>query len=375
MADSEAEAPTNGESPVNGIPKSRSAADAAIRAEFLGLKHSNKPEQATKPADKAPVAKESTDAVDADDSDLDSDDSDLDAKDGDTSLAEVDDDSDLDEEPEKGGKESDPDTARRLAAVQRTDKRLREQRDRDFSAREAKFKADVDAEVKRWQPKFEAAERFEKLAARASADPVAVLQSLGVGKDRYEYIGQLFYTLHKAEAGDAQAKQAAAQLLRDSHMSEELADLKKWREEREKSDSERTKQAEADREIEAYIGKVTKATSEKTPLASAFIKANPSEARERLQILAFRLAQESGTSALPSERAVIIALEKDRRRVLRELGIDPKSRSAPAASATASADSKIKTASKADDKNQKKPDGDKKRSAKDEFLNLTGRYD
>jgi hypothetical protein len=107
------------------------------------------------------------------------------------------------------------------------------------------------------------------------------------------------------------------------------------------------------------------------PIASAYIKANPTEARERMQVLAFRIAKEAGSNTLPKERDIVIALEKDRRRVLRELGIDPKSRGAAQASAQAT-DSKAKAGAKKPAKPAAKSDSAKP-FTKEDFIN--GKFD
>lgn len=269
------------------------------------------------------------DAVEETEKPVADDDSDLDDEDTDADVEETEDeDADLDDEPEE--EKPDADRDKRLETVKRTDKRLREQRDKDFAARDAEFAQRVAAVEKEWTPRIEAAEKFERLAQRASVDPVAVLKALGVGEDRYEYVGKLLYTLSKAK-DDPKARAEAAHFMKQSEVDAELADLKKWREERERTDKERSEQAEQDRNVEAFISKVTAAATDKTPLARAFIKSDLSEAKERIQVIAFRLAKEAGR--LPSEKQVMVAFEKERRGLLRKMGIDPKSISATAANA------------------------------------------
>ncbi len=346
----------------NGV--SNSHADA--RAAFLAG------DTDTPKADDKP-AKPAREVAD-DDSDLDddtSDDKEPNAdEDPDADLdedSEASEDEDEDEDKAEADQKADTDRDKRLAQVRRTDKRLREQREKDWASRDAEFESRVNALKETWQPRIEAAEKFEKLAARAAVDPVAVLRTLGVGEDRYEYIGKLLYNLSKKD--DPNAKAAAAQLMKSHEVDAELADLKKWREDREKTEKEREQQTAADRQLDSFFRNVTGAATDKTPLAASFVKANPTEARERLQVIAFRLAKESGK--LPEAKRVMIELEKDRRKVLRDMGIDPKSRGAAAAS-NAVTDSK-KTEKKVDKKTEKRTpakadDDDKKLSPRDAFI-------
>lgn len=342
----------------NGASTSRSAADAA-RAAFLAGDDTAAEDESPK----GEVAKDDDSDLDEETERDDADDVEVDAEDD----SDEDDDSDLDEDDEKTGEKVDADTAKRLAQVQRTDKRLREQRDRDFRARES----ELDAREAELKPHLEKLAKFERLAARASIDPVAVLHALGVSEDRFDGIAQVLYKLAKGKT-DPKFQTEAAQLMKERERDAEIEDLKKWREERERADKESAQTAAADRELDAYFGKVTKALGDKTPLSKAYLKANPSEARERMQILAFRIAKETG--ALPNERAVAVALEKDRRRVLRELGIDPKSRGAAAASAAAT-DSKTKTTptKKGDKKTAPAKADEEKLSPREAFLR--GKYD
>jgi hypothetical protein len=304
------------------------------------------------------------------------DDSDLEAEEVAEKPAE--DDSDLEEdEDDEEEKPADKDTAKRIDQVKRTDKQLREQRERDFAARESEINGHVEALRKEWEPKIAAAEKFERLASRASIDPVAVLQALGVGEDRYEHVGQVLYTLSRAK-DDPKMRTAAAQLMKARELDDEIAQLKQWREEREKADKEREQTTAADREVEAFITSVTKAASDKTPLAKSLLKNDPDGAREELQIVAFRLAKETGT--LPDATKVMIAFEKHQRAKLRKLGIDPKSRGAVAALADAETTTETKAKPKAHAVAVRKP-APKPEPAADEpftredFVRLAGNYD
>ena len=322
---------------------------AADRAAFVAGEPDGETAEAEKPAKGKPAdANESAD----DDNDLDEVDSDAEETsddesdkddDSDDEAAEEDDDKDLDDEDEVNAKADakiDPDVAKRLEQVRRTDRRLRDQRDRQF----AQQKAQIDAALAEWQPKIDRAVKFERLAARADIDPAGVLEALGVKPDRFEYISQLLYTIAKGK-DDPKSRDAAARLIRERERDEEISNLKKWREERESTDKQREQSAAQEREVERYLDTVVKAASDKTPLAKRYIAKSPDRARGDLVKIAHRIGEETG--ATPSPKAVMIAFEKERRRFLRDHGIDPKSASASAANSNGS---ETKTAPKQDDK-------------------------
>ena len=95
-----------------------------------------------------------------------------------------------------------------------------------------------------------------------------------------------------------------------------------------------------------------KAASEKTPLAKAYLAKNPARARVDLEVVAGRLIQQTGV--LPEPKAVMIAFEKERRQVLRDHGIDPKSRNAAASAANTVSTAKT-TPKPGDKKTAEKP--------------------
>jgi hypothetical protein len=328
----------------NGVSNSHAAARAAfISGEIVDGEDK-----------KAPAANKDADDDQDDDLDEDTDLDEVDADaDGDADADEEpneDEDLDADEDADKDDdKDVDAETAKRLSQVRRTDKRLRERREQDFAKREAELEARETDIAEQLKPHIEKLEKFEKAASRVAIDPAGVLIALGLPEDRYEHAAQVLYTLAKGK-DDPKARAAAAQLIKDRERDEKLEQLTKKDQEREEREREREKTAVADRQLDAYFGKVTKAMSDKTPLAKAYVKANPAESRDRMQVLAFRIAKETGS--LPKERDVVIALEKDRRRVLRELGIDPKS--ARAAAASAEITEKKKPATKPGEKPKKR---------------------
>ena len=64
--------------------------------------------------------------------------------------------------PEDEDAEPDKETAKRVDLVKRTDKRLREQREKDFTERDREFERRVAAVEEKWGPRVKAAEEFER---------------------------------------------------------------------------------------------------------------------------------------------------------------------------------------------------------------------
>jgi hypothetical protein len=379
MADDQAETGTHGDS-TNGVPFSGGDRFAAARAAFVA----NDAGPATledKPKPGKPAAREVAD----DDSDLDGDEdrdepADDDAEEVDADAADDEDpDADLDED-EGESKDADKDADKGIDKVRRTEKRMREQLKKERSDAEAEIAAharQVEHDLQqKWGPRIEAAEQFEKHKARVNVDPLGVLQALGLREDSYEQLAQVMYTLAKAK-DDPKARAAAAQLMKARELDDEVANLKKWREDREKADRDREMSAAEEKKWDAYFDRVTKTGDDKTALANAWLKADPDEARERMHVLTAKLARDAG-GRIPSERAVMIALEKDRRAALRKLGIDPKTRSAIAASGDVTTEAKAKPAAKQGDKKaptKTPPKDDDKMSPRERFIALSGKRD
>lgn len=375
MPDEQAQTETHSESS-NGVSRSGDA-HAAARAAFL----------AGGEADESKGSTKATREVADDDSDLDDEtESDEDADEVEASSdEETDDDSDLDEDEEKAEDEERPDadTAKRISQVQRTEKRMREQIKKDRAAMEAEVEAKakdyesrVRAEIDKWTPRIEAAERFEKLAARVDIDPEAVLKAAGLKEDRYEHAAQVLYKIAKGKT-DPKFAADAAHLMRERERDAELERLAKRDRERDEeakkereTREEREKTAAVDRQIEAFISDAAKAVSDKTPLAKTLLKNDPDGAREELQIVTFKLAKELG--GFPAAKKVAIAFEKRQRDKLRKLGVDPKSRGA-AAALTESTTTATKQIDKKTAKSATKADDTEKLSPRDKFI--SGKYD
>ena len=365
-----AEAHTEGTS--NGVSSSFESDRAAFIAGITG-------EQAASDANgKADDSKAENGKADADeDSDLD-DDTDADEADEsededesdeeDKSEQSADDDSDLDEEDDEDEKKVDGDTAKRLAQVKRTDKRLREQREKQFRAREAELDA-RESELK--EARAEVAE-FKSLISRMK-NPYEVgdvLIELGLSEDDAEAASQALYARSKKYANDPKAREAITRAKGERELREEVSNLKKWREERETRDREAQESAAAQERGMKFLGDAAKLATEKTPLAATYLERSPERAYQRMAEITARLWDQTGEQ--PAAKKVIVELERDRRRELRDLGIDPKTRTAAAKATTDKPADKTKTAANGSKKPEKpstsaKAD-DKKPLTKEDFI-------
>jgi hypothetical protein len=353
MPDEQTETETHSEG-TNGV--SMSAVDA--RAAFLAG------DDAEKPAVKAKAA--ASVEVEDDDSDLD-DNEDTDVAD------EADEDADLDDEEVEAKDEEKPDadTAKRMAQVRRTDKHVREQREKDFAARDRQFAQERDAFVAEWKPKVEAAEKFDRAVERINVDPIGVLRALGLKPEAYEHTSQILYTLSKAK-DDPKAQAAVAKLIKDRELEDKLDSVTRKLEEQDKTAKQRDADAAASEKTQALVESFAKAASEKTPLVKSMLKSDAGAAKTDLARIAADLIDKTGE--MPTPKQVAVAYEKERRGLLRKMGIDPKTVSASAGNAAIEKQDTKPTTKKVEKKSTEKPADDKKpKNPRDAFI--SGKYD
>lgn len=227
-----------------------------------------------------------------------------------------------DEEPAEPKVEAAPDaeTAKRLATVQRQEKRLREQ----LAKEKADAKAELDDAQRRieaeWGPRVKAAQEFEALKARARRDPAAALAALGIDEDMYETAAQQLYALSKAGQADPKRRAHAEQLLRDREREDKLTATERRIAELEQKLTAKEQAQQAAAEAERYLGTITKSVTDDAPLVKTMLTKNAAKAEARLARVAMELLEQTGETPDPGD--VIAALEKQRREELDELGID-----------------------------------------------------
>jgi hypothetical protein len=292
---------------VDRAKMTRAEQDAADRAAFLAG-DMEEDEEPVKPAKPAPKKKPSADVDDDEDEvdnddDLDEDDDDDDLDDDDDEDADDDDEEDEDEEPTKGT--DDPELAKRLAQVRKRESRMRAQaadRDRAF---EQQRKAFVDE----WKPKIEKYEEFERLKTRKS-DPVGMLKALGYTEDDFEHVAVSCYSASKAGAADPKYKAAAAQSQRERELRDGIAEANARAKALEERLANQDVQAQTNAQVEKYLGRVTKAIGDETPLAKKRLELDPKKTRRALSKIALTLSEKAGGNTLVDPKKVIRAFEK-----------------------------------------------------------------
>jgi hypothetical protein len=213
----------------------------------------------------------------------------------------------------------DADTAKRLAAVQREETRARaklaKEREEIVAERAAAAKERAELEADR-----KALAEFRRAQERAKVDPVAYLRAAGVPDAELEDAARQVYAAAK---GNPANKAEAARTLREKELAAEVAELKKWREERTQAETTQAEMASARAAADAYVADLTKAAAagEASPLAKHFLAKNPQRTEAALRRITWELLQETGDK--PDHEDVLARFEKQRRAELEEFGIDP----------------------------------------------------
>jgi len=303
------------------------------------------------------------------------DDDDLDAElDGDEDAVVADDeedpDADLEADDEDDEEEvdleepKDAERAKRLAQVQKTEKRMR-----DSIAKERKdFETERDSFVAQWKPRIEAVEKFEQLKSKLTPyTTVEMLTELGMSEDDFEQAAQVIYAHSKKGTADPKNREAIARSKRERELADEVKALKAKVTQREEAEEAEKQTSTIRAEIDRYVGDIEKQVTTlaaKLPLAAKHLATAPKSAKQALERIADRITKETGN--LPTAKAVAIAYEKERRQLLREHGIDPK--------AVGAADAKlVKAAPKAGEKKAvEKKTADEEALTRDEFVRARG---
>lgn len=288
------------------------AADrAAILAGMDGDEVEETPAAKKSEAKKAP-AKSRDEDLDDDEEGVEVDEDDGDEGEEELELADEDDEStesddEDDEDDDAGAKKEDPELAKRLAKVQKRDARMREQ----FDAREKAFAKERDAFVAEWKPKVEAYEEFEKLKQRKS-DVAGVLKAIGYVEDDFEDISKILWGLSKTGAADPKNRDAVARMQRERELREEAAAARREAAEVKKMLEQRDEDAEANRRVDAYLGRVTKAIGDETPLVKKRLELAPKSTRRAIEKVAYELAKKAGGFVDPKKVVRVYERKLDR---------------------------------------------------------------
>jgi hypothetical protein len=212
--------------------------------------------------------------------------------------------------------DDDPEVARRIAKVQKAEKRAKEglrDRELELDRREAAHHERTE--------KFNAeAAKFSSLAKRVKSDPASVLLELGMTEDDFEHASKVLYLRSKAGAADPKNKAAAEHAIREREAADRLENLETKIEKREREDAERTSQAANERAATKYLDGVAKAVDDSAPLAQRLLAKNPDKARAMFAQITHAYIVENDEA--PEASDVLAIFEEQRRAELEELGVD-----------------------------------------------------
>ncbi len=208
----------------------------------------------------------------------------------------------------------DPELAKRLEAVQRAEKRAKEEI--------ARAKAELEAERKKLDPDLAELKELRDLVKRARMrDPDALLKLADAQAEDAEDLARgLFRMSPKARENPANrdevartvrerelAAKAEAALARADEAMKRLADYEA---------NERNA-----RESAAYFDATSKAVSDETPVLRSMLERNPTLARQRIQMARDYFYQQTGEVPEPAD--LLRELEQVERNELVARGIDP----------------------------------------------------
>lgn len=234
-------------------------------------------------------------------------------------------DDDAGDEDEDGKKEPevklDDETKKRLAAVQHREKKHNER----VAADTAKF----EALRKEWEPKFEAAQKFEALKGKGIAGLLEAADHFGVKGDDFEHAARALYARSPAAAKDPKTRAAAEDVTWRRTMEQRVAAAEEKAAAAEKQLVERDQQAKVQARVDAYLGGIEKhaktapkeGQADPAPLVRKLVETAPAKARALFHQVAVELLDATG--ATPSAADVVAEVEKRRRADLAEMGIDP----------------------------------------------------
>lgn len=210
----------------------------------------------------------------------------------------------------------DPETSKRLAAVQKQEKRFREQ----MASEKAKFDAQVKAFEKERDEMRATLDEFKSSAARVKYDPASVLTKLGMTEEDFETAARHLFARSKAGQADPKWKQASEVAMKEKEQTEKFSALESRLEKLQAQIAEKEHASKLDSAKGELFSLATKAASDEAPLFKALSAKSPAKAREALWATATQLFEETGEPPDPSD--VIAAWEKQRRADLDEWGIE-----------------------------------------------------
>lgn len=201
---------------------------------------------------------------------------------------------------------------KRLDAVQRAEKRAKDQ--------VARERLELESQKTEVAKAMEEIKRFQELQRRARFDPASVLSALGLTEEDFEPAARQIYSRSTVAAKDPRTREAAERAMREREQHSTVSVLQEKVEQLSKQIAERDQREQQDRWLGNYLSTAQKAVGDETPIVRNMLAKNQSGTQQRLQALASQLYQETGEVPEPAD--VVRELEKNRRAELEEAGVD-----------------------------------------------------
>lgn len=236
-----------------------------------------------------------------------------------------------DSEPEADAAALDPETAKRIAAVSKAEKRSREQLAKERTEL-SELKASIERERAEIARQLEEVKSFTQLKAKARFAPAEVLRALGLTDDDFEPAARDIYAQSKAAAADPKNREAAARMQAQREYQDKVSQLESKLDAMTKQLEAKEQAAKYEQAWQGFYGDIVKGT-EKTdaPLLKTALAKAPQKTQRIIQQVAADIYRDTGE--WPDPEDVIVTYEKQRRQELEELGIEYK----PATSAASTA--------------------------------------
>lgn len=280
----------------NGIGRLDAARSATLAALVAG--------EDKAPVEKAPVETTETEEVEEAAEEVE----DIEEEQADEEESEEETEDDAEDEAAK----ADPDLAKRLAQVRKTERRGREALAKERAEAVSEFRRKEEAFVAEWKPKVERAERFDALSKQVRYKAVDVLLELGVKVDDLEDIARECYAHSPKGAAEPRNKDAVTRTAREKELASRLEATEKKMADREAAEAKRESEAKNHAEGMRYLGEVEKAaTADKHPVAARDMAKNAEKTRARIAGVAGEIWDSTGKR--PEPASVLKAYEKIRR--------------------------------------------------------------
>lgn len=228
------------------------------------------------------------------------------------------------EESDDAGKEVeiDPEEQKRLAGIQRQEKRWKERVEKDKAAHAANVAA-FERKVAELQPKLKKLEEFETLQKRIRYAPVDVMIAMGLDPETdFEAISQALYVHSKAGAKDPKARAQSVAAMREREKDDRIAQLEKKIEDLAGGLTAKEQATQTEAMVGTFIDRVAKSVADDAPLMKEWLAKKPEKARAFLRKIGDELADK--IEGVPDIAEIIEAAEERRREEIEDMGFEAK---------------------------------------------------